>query len=248
MHHESLINMPKLNLKPEERIILALDFPDFGDAKSWVERFKGRINTFKVGPILFLDSGREGAKELTDSGAEIFLDLKFHDIPSTVEKASLQVVGYGIKMFTIHALGGFEMMKASVEAVQEGTVKLLKTKPIVLAVTILTSQNEESLTQIGISGSSQDAVLRLASLAEKAGVDGLVASGKEVEVLRKEFEDRFILVVPGIRPDSTTHDQKRVTTPAEGISLGADYLVIGRALTGAKDPEAVLDEIILSIS
>ncbi|HEX9831406.1 MAG TPA: orotidine-5'-phosphate decarboxylase [Thermodesulfobacteriota bacterium] len=239
--------MPKLNLKPEERIILALDFPDFKEAKGWAKRFLGKINTFKVGPILFLNSGPKGLKELIDSGAWIFLDLKFHDIPSTVEMASRQVVGYGIKMFTIHALGGFEMMRACVESVQEESVKRQKPKPLVLAVTILTSQNEEGLIQIGISDSSQDAVLRLASLAEKAGVDGLVASGKEVGPLRKEFGDRFTLVVPGIRPDTAIHDQKRTTTPAEAVSLGADYIVIGRAVTGAKDPEAALDEIILTL-
>src|SRR3990172_3049424 len=109
--------MPKLNLKPEERIILALDLPGFNEAKSWVERFKGKVKTFKVGPILFLNSGPMGIKEFADNGAEIFLDLKFHDIPSTVEKSSRQVVWYGTKMFTIHALGGFEMMKKTVEAV-----------------------------------------------------------------------------------------------------------------------------------
>ncbi|MBI2485705.1 MAG: orotidine-5'-phosphate decarboxylase [Deltaproteobacteria bacterium] len=241
-------NMSKPDLKPEERIILALDFPEFKDAKTWVERLKGKIKTFKVGPILFLNTGPEGLKELTEIGADIFLDLKFHDIPSTVEKASRQIVRYGIKMFTIHALGGFEMMKSTVVAVKEESEKLSEPKPIVLAVTVLTSHSEESLGQIGINSSSRDEVLRLAALAEKAGVDGLVASGKEVEILRKEFGDRFTLVVPGIRPDTTTHDQKRVTTPAEAISVGADYLVIGRAITGAEEPEAVLDEIILSMS
>ncbi len=240
--------MSKLNLKPEDRIILALDFPEFKEAKSWVERFKDRVKTYKVGPILFLNSGPMGIKEFADNGAEIFLDLKFHDIPSTVEKSSRQVVGYGIKMFTIHALGGFEMMKKTVEAVKEESEKLSKHKPIILAVTVLTSQSEESLKQIGIGSSSQDAVLRLASLADKAGVNGLVASGREVEVLRKEFGDRFVLVVPGIRTGTSIDDHSRAVTPAEAISQGADYLVIGRAITEAKNPEAVLDEIVLSVS
>jgi len=236
-----------LNLKPEDRIILALDFPDFKEAKSWVERFKGKIRTFKVGPILFLNSGPDGIKDFTDSGAEIFLDLKFHDIPSTVEKASRQAVGLGIKMFTIHALGGFEMMRDTVEAVRSESQKLSKPKPLVLAVTVLTSHSDESLEQIGIVGSSRDEVLRLANIAEKAGVDGLVASGHEVEILKKEFGDRFALVVPGVRLGSGTHDQKRVVTPAEAVSLGADYIVVGRAITEAKEPEAVLEEIILSM-
>jgi orotidine-5'-phosphate decarboxylase len=237
-----------LNLKPEERIILALDFPKFNEAKSWVERLREKVKTFKVGPILFLDCGTEGLKELIISGADIFLDLKFHDITSTVEKASRQVVQYGIKMFTIHAFGGLEMMKATVEAVREKSQKLSKPKPIVLAVTVLTSQSEENLKELGINYTSQDAVLRLATLADKAGVDGLVASGKEVEILRKEFGDRFTLVVPGVRLGPGTHDQKRVVTPAEAVSLGADYLVIGRAITESKNPKAVVDEIILAIS
>ncbi len=239
--------MPKLNLKPEERIILALDFPHHEEARNWVQRLKGRIKIFKIGPILFLDSGPAGIKGFTDIGAEIFLDLKFHDIPSTVESASRQVTGYGIKMFTIHALGGFDMMKKAVDAVHSESERLSKPEPIVLAVTILTSQNEESLKQIGINGSSQDAVLRLATLADRAGVDGLVASGKEVEVLRKEFGDRFTLVVPGIRTGASVDDHSRASTPAEAVSLGADYLVIGRAITRAKNPEAALDEIVLSI-
>src|SRR3989337_635027 len=240
--------MSRLNLKPEERIILALDFPEFKEAKSWVERLKVRVKTFKVAPILFLNSGPKGLKEFTENGAEIFLDLKFHDIPSTVEKSSRQVVGYGINMFTIHALGGFEMMKKTVEAVKEESEKLSKPKPLILAVTILTSQSEESLKQIGITRSSQDAVLRLATLADKAGLDGLVASGKEVKILKKEFGDRFTLVVPGIRTGTRVDDHLRAVTPAEAVSQGADYLVIGRVVTEARDPEAVVDEIVLSVS
>ncbi len=239
--------MPKPNLKPEERIILALDFPRHEEARNWVQKLNGKIKTFKVGPILFLNSGPAGLKEFTDIGAEIFLDLKFHDIPSTVESASRQVVQYGIRMFTIHTLGGLEMMKKTVEAVHSESERLSKPRPIILAVSILTSQSEEGLRQIGINGSSQDAVLRLASLADRAGVDGLVASGKEVEILRKEFRDRFTLVVPGIRTGASIDDHSRASTPAEAVSLGADYLVIGRAITGSKNPEAVLDEIIRSM-
>ena len=240
--------MSKLNLKPEDRIILALDFPAHREARTWVQRLKVKIKTFKVGPILFLNSGPAGLKEFIDSGAEIFLDLKFHDIPSTVESASREVAQYGINMFTIHALGGFDMMKKSVESVYLESERLSKPKPIILAVTILTSQSEEGLKQVGISDSSQDAVLRLATLADKAGVDGLVASGREVEILRKEFGDRFTLVVPGIHTEASVDDHSRASTPAEAVSQGADYLVIGRAITGAKNPEAALDEMVLSIS
>jgi orotidine-5'-phosphate decarboxylase len=235
-------------LKPEERIILALDFPEHEIAIDWVEKLKSRIKTFKVGPILFLNSGSEGLKEFSNLGVDVFFDLKFHDIPSTVEKTARQSVRFGANIFTIHTLGGFEMMKAVSDAVKEEAEKLSYTKPLVLGVTVLTSHDKESLEQIGISTSTEDTVMNLATLAEKANVDGLVCSGVEVEALRREFGDRFTLVVPGIRPGTANHDQKRVTTPAEAVSKGADYLVIGRAITEAENPEEVVDEIVQSIT
>ncbi|MEX0999445.1 MAG: orotidine-5'-phosphate decarboxylase [Thermodesulfobacteriota bacterium] len=240
--------MQRPKLKPEERIILALDFPEHEIAIDWVEKLKSRIKTFKVGPILFLNSGSEGLKEFSNLGVDVFLDLKFHDIPSTVEKTARQSVRFGANMFTIHTLGGYEMMKAVSDAVKEEAEKLSYPKPLVLGVTVLTSHDKESLEQIGISTSTQDTVMNLATLAEKANVDGLVCSGVEVEALRREFSDRFTLVVPGIRPGTANHDQKRVTTPAEAVSKGADYLVIGRAITEADNPEEVVDEIVESIS
>lgn len=239
--------MNRPTLKPEERIILALDFPEHEIAISWVEKLKNKIKTFKVGPILFLNSGSEGLKEFTNLGVDVFLDLKFHDIPSTVEKTARQAVRFGANMFTIHTLGGYEMMKSVSESASEEAEKQGYPKPCVLGVTVLTSHDKKSLDQIGLTTSTQDTVMNLASLAEKANVDGLVCSGVEVEALRKEFGDRFTLVVPGIRPGTATHDQKRVTTPAEAVSKGADYLVIGRAITEADNPEEVVDEIVKSI-
>ncbi len=240
--------MSRPQLKSEERIILALDFPEQEIAINWVVKLKHKIKTFKVGPILFLDSGSEGLKEFSNLGVEVFLDLKFHDIPSTVEKTARQSVRFGANMFTIHTLGGFEMMKSVSEAVKDEAEKLSYPKPLVLGVTVLTSHDKKSLEQIGINTSTQDTVMNLAILAEKANVDGLVCSGVEVEALRKEFGDRFTLVVPGIRPGTANHDQKRVTTPEEAVSKGADYLVIGRAITEAENPEEVVDEIVKSIS
>ncbi len=239
--------MKRPNLKPEERIILALDFPEHEIALNWVEKLKSKIKTFKVGPILFLNSGSEGLKEFSNLGADIFLDLKFHDILSTVEKTARQIVRFGANMFTIHTLGGYDMMKAVSDAVKEEAEKQSYPKPLVLGVTVLTSHDKNSLEQIGINTSTQDTVLNLAELAEKANVDGLVCSGVEVKALREEFGDRFTLVVPGIRPGTATHDQKRVTTPAEAVSNGADYLVIGRAITEADNPEEVVDQIFSSI-
>ncbi len=240
--------MKRQEIKPEERIILALDFSEHKVALKWVEKLRYKIKTFKVGPILFLNSGSEGLTEYSNLGANIFLDLKFHDIPSTVEKTARQAVRFGANMFTIHTLGGFEMMKAVSDSVKEEADKLSYPKPLVLGVTVLTSHDKKSLEQIGITTSTQDTVLNLASLAEKANVDGLVCSGVEIEALRSEFDIRFTLVVPGIRPGTDNHDQKRVTTPAEAVSKGADYLVIGRAITEATNPEEVVSSIVDTIS
>lgn len=239
--------MSRSQLKPEERIILALDSPEHEIARNWVVKLKHKVKTFKVGSILFLDSGSEGLREFSNLGADVFLDLKFHDIPSTVEKTARQSVRFCANMFTIHTLGGFEMMKSASEAVKDEAEKLSYPKPLVLGVTVLTSHDKKSLEQIGISTSTQDTVMNLATLAEKANVDGLVCSGVEVEALRNEFGDRFTLIVPGIRPGTANHDQKRVTTPEEAVSKGADYLVIGRAITEADNPEEVVDEIVKSM-
>ncbi|GIW48190.1 MAG: orotidine 5'-phosphate decarboxylase [Deltaproteobacteria bacterium] len=239
----------RIELKEEDRIILALDFLELKEAMDWVRRLNGRITTFKVGPILFLGCGVDGIKGITDTGMKVFLDLKFHDIPSTVKKASIQVVRCGVSMFTVHALGGLEMMREAVIGATVESERLNVIRPKVIAVTVLTSHNKESLEQLGFRGkSSLDVVLRLAELADKAGVDGLVTSGEEVGVLRREFGDRFILITPGIRVGTLQEDQKRTATPREAFSRGADYIVIGRDITGSKDPEAVLDEIFLSLS
>lgn len=235
--------MPKKDLKPEERIILALDFPEFTEAEKWVRNFQGKIHTYKVGPILYLKHGKDVLKRFSDLGAKLFLDLKFHDIPTTVEKTVRQLAGLNINMFTIHALGGFEMMKRVAESVSEETDRLSLPGPLTLAVTILTSHDEGTLKELGINNSIKDEVLRLAGIAEKAGIDGLVCSGQELEFIKKEFGDRFKLVIPGIRPASGSHDQKRVMTPKEAVSKGADYLVIGRAITEAENPDFVLKQI-----
>lgn len=240
--------MSRPNLTPNERIILALDFPRREIAEQWVHQLIGKVKTYKVGPILYLDSGPDSVINLQDMGANIFLDMKFHDIPSTVEKSVRQAATLGVKMLTIHASGGFRMMESVSKGVKEESEGLGIDKPLVLAVTVLTSHDQESLSEIGVNDSPKDSVLRLASIAEKANIDGLVCSGFEVEMLRAEFGDRFTLVVPGIRPGTAEHDQKRVVTPKDAVDLGADYLVIGRAITESDNPEAVVDGIVESIS
>lgn len=240
--------MSKNDLKPEERIILALDLPEFAEAEKWVTKFRDNIHTFKVGPILYLNHGRDVLNRFSDLGAQLFLDLKFHDIPSTVEKTVRQLTELNIKMFTIHALGGFEMMKRVSESVKEESDKLSKSKPLTLAVTVLTSHDENTLKEIGINNSTKDEVLKLAGVADKAGIDGLVCSGQELEFIKQEFGDRFTLVIPGIRPASKSHDQKRVMTPGDAVLNGADYLVIGRAITEAENPEHMIEQIKIDIS
>ncbi len=239
--------MARPKLSPDERIIIALDNPNLDDAIGLVSRLKNRVSTFKVGPILYLENGQSAIEQLSDEGVSVFLDLKFHDIPNTVAKAASTIVKHSLKMFTLHAMGGVEMMSAACGAVGEEAERLGCERPLVLAVTVLTSHDSEGLREIGFASNSQDQVLRLAELAESAGVDGLVASGLEASVLRREFGDRFTLVVPGIRLGQDTQDQKRVMTPRNAVENGADYLVVGRAVTESDDPESVVGEIINSI-
>lgn len=232
---------------PEERIIVALDSPSFGHAFSVVLKLREKIKLFKVGPVLFLSNGPNGIEQLRDLEVDIFLDLKFHDIPSTVEKTMEHVVNYGVNMFTVHSLGGLDMMKSLSERVKKEAKKKKKPKPMVLAVTMLTSHSEKNIKDLGLDSKIKDQVLRLAALADKAGVDGIVCSGHEVEYLKKEFDDRFQYVVPGIRMGDKTHDQTRIITPAEAFEKGADYLVIGRSITESHKPELIVDQILDSL-
>ena len=221
---------------PEEKIIVALDSPSFGHAFSVVLKLREKIKLFKVGPVLFLSNGPNGIEH-----------LKFHDIPSTVEKTMEHVVNYGVNMFTVHSLGGLDMMKSVSERVKKEAKKKKKPKPMVLAVTMLTSHSEENINDLGLNSGIKDQVLRLAALSEKAGVDGIVCSGHEVEYLKKEFGGRFQYVVPGIRMGGNTHDQTRNITPAEAFDKGADYLVIGRSITESHKPELVVEQILDSV-
>lgn len=232
---------------PEERIIVALDSPSFGHAFSVVLKLREKVKLFKVGPVLFLSSGPSGIEQLKDLEVDIFMDLKFHDIPSTVEKSMEHLVNYGVKMFTIHSLGGFDMMKSVCDRVKKEAKKKKKEKPMVLSVTMLTSYDEENIKEIGLKSSIKDQVIKLAELSDKAGVDGIVCSGHEVGYLKKKFADRFKYVVPGIRMGGKTHDQKRNITPAEAFENGADYIVVGRSITESHKPELVVDQILDSL-
>lgn len=240
--------MNKSATSPEKNIILALDFPEYETGKTWIRKLKDRISIFKVGPVMFLDRGLSGLEDLAGEGVEFFIDLKFHDIPNTVVESAGLLLPENVSMFTVHSLGGLEMMRSVCRKVSVFCNETGAVKPMVLAVTVLTSHGQESLKDIGINSTLEDEVLRLAHLAERAGIDGLVCSGLEAGLLKNEFGDRFKLVVPGVRLDSETQDQKRVVTPSEAFSRGADYIVVGRSVTQSHDPDAAVDRIIESIS
>jgi orotidine-5'-phosphate decarboxylase len=242
--------MPPLPLKdPKERIIFALDVDHFSEALRWVNLLKGHVGMFKVGKQIFTHSGPKVVDMIRQKGQNVFLDLKFHDIPNTVAKAGEEATKLNVAMFNLHALGGLEMMKKTVEASRAAAKDLGIPKPVILAVTILTSLSEDALKEVGINGPVIDEVARLASLSMKAGVDGVVASPQEIAVIRKACGKDFLITTPGIRsPSSKKDDQKRTLSPKEAILAGADFLVIGRPIKEAKDPVEAVHKIIEDIS
>ncbi|WP_163328648.1 orotidine-5'-phosphate decarboxylase [Desulfurobacterium thermolithotrophum] len=230
-------------------IIVALDFDSKEKALSLVEKVKGKINHFKVGLELFSRCGIEVVKEISDKNCKVFLDLKYHDIPNTVKSAAKVAVEAGVWMYNIHALGGFEFMKSVAEFNREYSEKIGVEKPLLIAVTILTSMGNEDLKQIGIAQDVDSQVLRLAKLAKKAGLDGIVCSAREVKKIKENLGEDFLTVTPGIRPAwASKDDQKRIVTPKDAVKLGTDYMVIGRPITRAEDPrkaaERILNEIV----
>ncbi len=232
----------------KDRLIFALDVDDFSIAENWVEKLHENVGVFKVGKQLFTRCGPEVVKMIRDHGGEVFLDLKYHDIPNTVAKAAVEACKLGVKIFNVHALGGLEMMRKTVEEVDAYCAAAGIERPTMLAVTILTSATEETLREIGIDRSVDEMVSRLAKLAKDAGFDGVVASPKEVTLIRAACGDDFAIVTPGIRPIfAALDDQKRVTTPAEAIAAGATALVIGRPISAATDPLEAAGKILTEI-
>ncbi|MBI3753275.1 MAG: orotidine-5'-phosphate decarboxylase [Deltaproteobacteria bacterium] len=230
-------------LTPKQRLIFALDVVSVNEVRQWVRLLKGYVGIFKVGKELFTACGPKAVDIIHSAGSEVFLDLKFHDIPNTVAKAGVAAAGLGVKMFNVHTLGGLKMMEAVREAVDKTCGK--GKRPIILGVTILTSMDEKAIKQVGIQGPVKRRVLHLASLAKKAGLDGVVASPLEVKDIKKKLGKGFITVTPGIRmSDSKPDDQSRTMTPKEAISAGADYIVVGRPIREAKDPVAAANKIL----
>jgi orotidine-5'-phosphate decarboxylase len=232
----------------ENPIIVALDLPSPQKALKIAEELAPVVGAFKVGKQLFISGGPDVLRKLRATGAKVFLDLKLHDIPNTVAKAVMAATDLGVQMTTVHASGGSAMLAAAENAAHEQAAMLRSEEPLVLAVTVLTSMDDGDLAELGIEGGTQEQVLRLAKLATGAGLKGLVCSPQEIEMLRAELGDEVQLVTPGIRPASSQpDDQKRTLTPAEAIAAGANWLVIGRPITGAADPKAAAIGILLSI-
>jgi orotidine-5'-phosphate decarboxylase len=203
-----------------------------------VDQLSGRVGLFKVGSQLFTAAGPGFVQEIVGRGEDVFLDLKFHDIPNTVAGAVSSASRLGVSLVDAHGLGGRAMLEAAV-----GALPAMKTR--LLAITILTSHDEGTLDQIGVNGSVHDSVRRLALLAKDAGVDGVVASPHEVALIREACGPDFLIVTPGIRPaGATTADQARAATPATALAAGADYLVVGRPITAVEDPRAAADAIV----
>jgi orotidine-5'-phosphate decarboxylase len=219
-----------------ERLIFALDVDSIDEARKWVELLSGKVGVFKVGKQLFTRCGPEVVRMIRSAGGEVFLDLKFHDIPNTVAMAALEASGLDVKMLNVHALGGSTMMRRTVAAVHE-RYAAREDRPLLLAVTVLTSSDEQTLREIGIDRSVEEMVVRLARLAREAGMDGVVASPREVETIRRTCGEDFVIVTPGVRPSfAATDDQVRIATPGAAVAAGADYLVVGRPISQAQDP------------
>ena len=229
----------KHNMKPDPKIIVALDYSDAELAMPLVNQLDPARCRLKVGKELFTAAGPEFVRQLVDKGFDVFLDLKFHDIPNTVAKACQSAAKLGVWMVNVHAQGGSKMMTAAKEAINE-----CEHQPLLIAVTVLTSMSNDDLTELGHTKTADEYVQHLANLVDKAGLDGVVCSPKEVEILRAQHGKEFKLVTPGIRPSwSVAGDQQRITTPADAIRLGSDYLVIGRPITAADDPMEALGKI-----
>lgn len=254
-----------------DRIIIALDTPDEQKALDLVKLLRYKVSTFKVGLELFCSTGPSIVKKINDEGCRVFLDLKFHDIPNTVAGAVRAATSTGAFMFNIHASGGREMMRQAKEAIDKTYDEMQKTiepgrgpqgtskdlaimhppgqldtvqRPLIIAVTVLTSLDDQDLKDINITKSTLDQAVALACLAKECGLDGVVASPKEISAIRKTIGKDFVIVTPGVRPSwAAASDQKRVMTPAQALEAGADYIVIGRPVTAAPDPLEAIDKI-----
>lgn len=225
-------------MNASEKLIVALDVDNLYKAEKLIMKLMPYVKIFKIGSELFTSCGPEAIKLVYSMGCKVFLDLKFHDIPNTVSSACKIAVAKKVFMLNVHTIGGPNMMRETVSVVRRQAKSLKIQKPILLGVTILTSIDDKELKNIGLKGSVNTNIARLAGLAKKSGLDGVVASPREVSLLRKKFGKNFIIVTPGVRPLwAEKGDQKRISTPSDAIKNGADFIVVGRPITMAKDPK-----------
>ena len=221
----------------KQRLIVALDLADAARARTLATLLAPEVGMFKVGKQLFVNSGPDIVRMIHDLGGEVFLDLKFHDIPNTVAAAAVEATRLGVRLFNIHIFGYRDMMCQTAAAVEEVCENEGLRRPAVLGVTVLTSLNDSDLEALGIPEGVSAQVVRLARMAREAGLAGVVCSAREVPDIRRHCGDSFMLVTPGIRPaGQQAGDQKRVMTPGDAVAAGIDYIVVGRPITGADDP------------
>ena len=225
---------------PRDRLIVALDVDSLAQAERLAERLDGLVRRFKIGSQLFTAGGPAAVEAIQKRGAEVFLDLKFHDIPNTVAGAAREAARLGVFMFNVHASGGLAMMKAAADGAAAAAVELSVRRPLAIAVTVLTSLDRAALhRELGVASSVEGHVLHLSELAREAGLDGTVASPVEIAAIRRSLGAAWVIVTPGVRPaGSAADDQSRVATPGAAARAGAHYLVVGRPITGAPDPAA----------
>jgi orotidine-5'-phosphate decarboxylase len=231
---------------PAVRLIVALDVDSLDRATGLVDALAGRVTRFKIGSQLFTAAGPSAVDAVRKRGGEVFLDLKFHDIPNTVEGAAREAVRLGVFMFNVHASGGRAMMAAASRGAAEAAHTLGLPRPLVIAVTVLTSLDRAALAgELHVASSVEGHVLHLCTLAREAGLDGNVASPNEIRAIRNAMGRAWAIVTPGVRPaGSEHHDQSRVATPRAAVEAGADYLVVGRPITGAPDPARAAEGIL----
>jgi orotidine-5'-phosphate decarboxylase len=227
-----------------DRLLVALDVDTAGEARALADRLRGIVGGFKIGSRLFTRHGPSIVEELAGRGDRVFLDLKFHDIPNTVAGAVAAATRLGVWMVNVHASGGEQMMRAARAAAHDEASRLGRSAPLVVAVTMLTSLDDSTLRQLGIGATMIEQVVRLAALAERAGLDGVVASPQEIAAIRTRCGKAFEIVTPGIRgADDAKGDQQRTATAAEALAAGATYLVVGRPIIAAADPRAAAERL-----
>lgn len=223
------------------KVIVALDYDNIAECEKLIKQLQPKSCAIKIGKTMFTQAGPQWVKSLVSQGFDIFLDLKFHDIPQQVYGAVKAAAELGVWMVNVHASGGLKMLEAARQGVNDANVAR---KPLLIGVTVLTSLNQEDISRIGFQGKLNDVVINLAQLCFDAALDGVVCSAMEATILKEKFSESFLCVTPGIRlPEGDSHDQQRIMTPKAAIEAGSDYLVMGRAITTAKNPMLVVQQV-----